>query len=127
MATDTTLDDLCVNTIRTFSMDGGYGMKIAVAAGHAGYALKSIVIDDLQAAGHEVTDRGVVLQITCDNAADVPVPRRAYTFGVVKAAQACGDFQVLAERGRRALRVHLGPDVGADLATLQGVINKAWA
>ena len=127
MATDTTLDDLCVNTIRTLSMDGGYGMKIAVAADHAGCALKSIVIDDLQAAGHEVTDRGVFLQITRDDAADVPVSRRTYTFGVVKAAQARGDFQVLAEHGRRVLRVHLGPDIGAGLATLQGAINKALA
>ena len=39
---------------------------------------------------------------------NLPVPGQKYTFGVVKAAQARGDFQVLAERGRRALRVHLG-------------------
>jgi transaldolase / glucose-6-phosphate isomerase len=43
----------------------------------------------------------------------------AYTFGVVKAAQARGDFEVLAERGRRALRVHLGADVTAGLAPLE--------
>ncbi len=49
---------------------------------------------------------GVFLQITCDDAADLPVPGQKYTFGVVKAAQARGDFQVLAERKRRALRVH---------------------
>ena len=127
MATETTLDDLCVNTIRTFSMDGGYGMQIAVAADHAGYALKPIVIDDLQAAGYEVTGRGVFLQVTRDDAADVPVPRRKFTFGVVKAPQTRGDFQVLAERDRRALRIHLGPDVRAGLATLQGTINKALA
>ena len=36
------------------------------------------------------------------------MPDQKYTFGVVKAAPARGDFQVLAERGRRALRVHLG-------------------
>ncbi len=51
---------------------------------------------------------GVFLQITCDDAADLPVPGARYTFGVVKAAQARGDFQVLVDRGRRALRVHLG-------------------
>jgi transaldolase/glucose-6-phosphate isomerase len=68
---------------------------------------------------------GVFLQITCDNAIDLPVPGHRYTFGVVKAAQARGDFQVLAERKRRALRVHLGPDVGAGLATLQAAIQKA--
>jgi transaldolase/glucose-6-phosphate isomerase len=68
---------------------------------------------------------GVFLQITCDDAIDLPVPGQKYTFGVVKAAQARGDFQVLAERKRRALRVHLGPDVRAGLATLQEAITKA--
>ncbi len=51
---------------------------------------------------------GVFLQITCDDSVELPVPGQKYTFGIVKAAQARGDFQVLAERGRRALRVHLG-------------------
>jgi transaldolase/glucose-6-phosphate isomerase len=44
---------------------------------------------------------------------------------VVKAAQARGDFQVLAERKRRALRVHLGSDVRASLAALQAAISEA--
>jgi transaldolase / glucose-6-phosphate isomerase len=68
---------------------------------------------------------GVFLQITCDDAADLPVPGQRYTFGVVKAAQARGDFQVLAERNRRALRVHLGKDVAAGLATLQSAMKEA--
>ena len=68
---------------------------------------------------------GVFLQITCDDATDLPVPGQQYTFGVVKAAQARGDFQVLAERKRRALRVHLGSDVRAGLAALQAAINEA--
>jgi glucose-6-phosphate isomerase len=68
---------------------------------------------------------GVFLQITCDDAADVPVPGQKYTFGIVKAAQARGDFQVLAERGRRALRVHLGSDLKAGLAKLQEAFNQA--
>jgi len=68
---------------------------------------------------------GVFLQITCDDAVDLPVPGQKYTFGVVKAAQARGDFQVLAERGRRALRLHLGPDVKAGLATLSAAVKKA--
>jgi transaldolase/glucose-6-phosphate isomerase len=61
---------------------------------------------------------GVLLQITCDDDADLPVPGQKYTFGVVKAAQARGDFQVLADRGRRALRVHLGKDVESGLSRL---------
>jgi transaldolase / glucose-6-phosphate isomerase len=68
---------------------------------------------------------GVFLQITCDDALDLPVPGQKYTFGVVKAAQARGDFQILAGRGRRALRAHLGRDVGAGLATLEAAIREA--
>jgi transaldolase/glucose-6-phosphate isomerase len=68
---------------------------------------------------------GVFLQITCDDAVDLPVPQQKYTFGVVKAAQARGDFQVLAERGRRALRVHLGSDVDAGLAQLTTAMQQA--
>ncbi len=70
---------------------------------------------------------GVFLQITCEDAADLPVPGQKYTFGVVKAAQARGDFQVLAERDRRALRVHLGADVQAGLASLRRAIAQALA
>jgi transaldolase/glucose-6-phosphate isomerase len=70
-------------------------------------------------------NRGVFLQVTCDDAKDLAVPGQKYTFGVVKAAQARGDFQVLAERDRRALRVHLGPDLAAGLRTLNAAIEKA--
>jgi len=67
---------------------------------------------------------GVFLQITCDDAQDLPVPGQKYTFGVVKAAQARGDFQVLADRKRRALRVHLGSDVKAGLTKLAELIKQ---
>jgi len=67
---------------------------------------------------------GVFLQVTCDDALELPVPQQKYTFGVVKAAQARGDFQVLAERGRRALRAHLH-DVDAGLVTLTVAVQKA--
>src|SRR6202453_4320154 len=67
---------------------------------------------------------GVFLQVTCDDAQDLPVPGQKYTFGIVKAAQARGDFQVLADRKRRALRVHLH-DVEGGLAALQTAIAKA--
>jgi transaldolase / glucose-6-phosphate isomerase len=48
-----------------------------------------------------------------------------YTFGVVKAAQARGDFEVLAARGRRLLRVHLGTDVLAGLERLKTLVREA--
>jgi transaldolase / glucose-6-phosphate isomerase len=68
---------------------------------------------------------GVFLQITCDDAVDLPVPGQKYTFGIVKAAQARGDFQVLVERGRRALRVHLGKDLKNDLTKLKAAFREA--
>ncbi len=68
---------------------------------------------------------GVFLQITCDDAADLAVPGQTYTFGTVKAAQARGDFQVLADRGRRALRVHLGAGVAAGLRQLADLVGGA--
>jgi transaldolase/glucose-6-phosphate isomerase len=67
---------------------------------------------------------GVFLQITCDDAQDLPVPGQKYTFGAVKAAQARGDFQVLADRKRRALRVHLGSDVKASLTKLAELVRQ---
>ena len=70
---------------------------------------------------------GVFLQITCDDANDLPVPGQKYTFGIVKAAQARGDFAVLSERGRRALRAHLGKNLKAGLATLTKAVQKAIA
>jgi transaldolase / glucose-6-phosphate isomerase len=70
---------------------------------------------------------GVFLQITCDDAKDLLVPGQKYTFGIVKAAQARGDFAVLAERGRRALRVHLGKNLKSGLATLTKAVQKAIA
>ncbi|HEV2103036.1 MAG TPA: bifunctional transaldolase/phosoglucose isomerase [Candidatus Acidoferrum sp.] len=68
---------------------------------------------------------GVFLQLTCDDAADIPVPGQKYTFGIVKAAQARGDFSVLSDRDRRALRIHLGKNVKGDLAKLAKAVKQA--
>src|SRR5574338_22490 len=68
---------------------------------------------------------GVFLQITCDDARDIPVPGQRYSFGVVKAAEARGDFAVLVQRGRRALRVHLGSDVDGGLRALRTALLRA--
>ncbi|WP_025886320.1 bifunctional transaldolase/phosoglucose isomerase [Asaia prunellae] len=70
-------------------------------------------------------DSGVFLQITVDDHADLAVPGERFTFSVVKAAQARGDFDVLSERGRRALRVHIKGPLEAGLAELATVIKKA--
>ena len=64
---------------------------------------------------------GVFLQVTGANPRDLPVPGRNFTFGAVKAAQARGDFQVLNQRGRRALRV----DLSAPLENSLRQLNRA--
>ncbi len=68
---------------------------------------------------------GVFLQITGRPARDLAIPGRKITFGQVQAAQARGDLEVLAERGRRLLRVDLGADVGAGLKRLAEAVDRA--
>ena len=68
---------------------------------------------------------GVFLQITCDDSNDIEVPGHSYSFGVVKAAQASGDFDVLVERGRRALRVHL-KKIDSGLTELARAVDAAF-
>ncbi len=68
-------------------------------------------------------NQGVFLQITSDDAVDLQVPEQKFTFGIVNAAQARGDFQVLLDRQRRALRVHLGENVTEELRKLAEIIR----
>ncbi|WP_213769478.1 bifunctional transaldolase/phosoglucose isomerase [Bradyrhizobium sp. dw_78] len=70
-------------------------------------------------------DSGVFLQITADDARDLLVPGQKASFGVIKTAQARGDFGVLTERGRRALRVHLKGDLASGLKLLDSAIQTA--
>jgi transaldolase/glucose-6-phosphate isomerase len=67
---------------------------------------------------------GVFLQITSADTVDLPVPRHAYTFATVEEAQARGDFDVLAERGRRALRVDVGEDATTGLTALRDAVTR---
>jgi transaldolase/glucose-6-phosphate isomerase len=70
-------------------------------------------------------NKGVFLQITSDDELDLQVPEQKYTFGVVKAAQARGDFQILLDRGRRALRIHVGggKTVNEGLETVNRILD----
>jgi transaldolase / glucose-6-phosphate isomerase len=70
-------------------------------------------------------DSGLFLQVTGGDAVDLPVPGRRLTFGAIKAAQARGDLQVLADRGRRLLRIHMGKDVPAGLERLLGLVEES--
>lgn len=70
---------------------------------------------------------GVFIQITCDNTHDIKIPNCPYTFGLVKDAQAQGDFQVLSKYKRRILRFHLGPNITSGLELLkQKVLESVY-
>jgi transaldolase / glucose-6-phosphate isomerase len=67
---------------------------------------------------------GVFLTITRDPDPDLAVPGRKASFGTVQIAQARGDTDVLAERGRRVLRVHLKRG-GGGVEALQSAVLAA--
>ncbi len=70
-------------------------------------------------------DTGVFLQLTSEDINDIEIPGEKFTFGVLKQAQALGDFESLAARGRRAIRVDLGRDVEKGLRRLLALIKEA--
>jgi transaldolase / glucose-6-phosphate isomerase len=70
-------------------------------------------------------DNGVFLQLTGGPNRDLELPGEKFTFGVLARAQAIGDFQSLASRGRRALSIDLGDDVDAGLAQLASAVKSA--
>lgn len=68
---------------------------------------------------------GVFLQITAQPVRDIVILRRKASFAIVEAAQARGDLDVLAERGRRVLRVDLGRDIEGGLQRLADAIDRS--
>jgi hypothetical protein len=70
-------------------------------------------------------NKGLFLQLTADELGEVPVPGAPYTFGLLKHAQALGDFQALHRHRRRVIRVHLGTDVNKGLEALSKAVNEA--
>ena len=70
-------------------------------------------------------DSGVFLQITADEKEDLEVPGQKASFGTIIAAQARGDFDVLTERGRRALRLHVTGNLAQGLSAIAAAIRAA--
>ena len=70
-------------------------------------------------------DTGLFIQITAENDEDVSIPGRPYSFGVLQAAQAAGDFEALAGRGRKIVRLHLTQGVDAGLSVVARMVRAA--
>lgn len=101
--------------IRSFVRDD---MKLATTVGFGPRFLHST--GQLHKGG---ANNGLFFQITCDDAEDMPVPGKPFTFGTLKTAQEAGDFMALSARKRRVLRVHLGADVEAGLKKLAELLG----
>lgn len=52
-------------------------------------------------------DFGLFLQITAEPVRDLDIPGQGMSFGILERAQALGDYEALAARGRRVLRLNL--------------------
>ena len=68
---------------------------------------------------------GLFLQLTAEDARDIPIPGAPYTFGVFKHAQALGDLQALQKHRRRVGHVDLGPDTTLGLAAFGKALETA--
>ncbi|HLF57934.1 MAG TPA: transaldolase, partial [Thermoanaerobaculia bacterium] len=68
---------------------------------------------------------GVFVVVTDEPRRDLPVPGQRMTFGQAVAAQARGDFAVLVERGRRALRIELQGPAAERLPPLVAAVEAA--
>jgi transaldolase/glucose-6-phosphate isomerase len=70
---------------------------------------------------------GVFLELTRTPERDLAIPGHRASFGTVQLAQALGDLDVLAERGRPWLRIHIEGDVDAGLETIARLVTGALA
>ena len=70
-------------------------------------------------------DPGLFLLLTADEPEDLPIPGEAFTFGVLKRAQALGDYQAMQQHGRRILRLHLRGDPERTLQQLARAVDAA--
>jgi hypothetical protein len=70
-------------------------------------------------------NNGLFIQITADDAQDLPIPGEPYSFSILKQAQALGDLRSLESKQRRVVRLHVGKDVSGQLARLEELVESA--
>ena len=70
---------------------------------------------------------GVFLQITTEHPDDAAIPGQTYSFGVLQAAQAAGDYHSLVLHDRRVARMHLADGVERGLPALASTIERLLA
>jgi hypothetical protein len=66
---------------------------------------------------------GVFLLLTAEESNDSKIPGEAFSFEVLKNAQAIGDYRSLAGRSLRIVRVHLGKNIKDGLDYLHSLLS----
>jgi len=72
-------------------------------------------------------DDAIFLLVTAEETEDLPIPGEPFTFGVLKYAQALGDFQAMRQKRRRVLHVHLRGAPDRSLARFAAALDEAMA
>ena len=70
-------------------------------------------------------DTGAFLLLTAEESDDLPIPGQPFGLGVLKQAQALGDFDAMQQRHRRILRLHLTAPVEQALPRLDRLFAEA--
>lgn len=67
---------------------------------------------------------GIFIQFIGSSVSDLPIPDHAYSFGLLKKAQAIGDMEALIMHNRRVILIDLGEDIINGLNSFKQVIEK---
>jgi hypothetical protein len=65
---------------------------------------------------------GYFIEITSQDAEDIAIPGESYTFGILKSAQAIGDYEALKKKNRQIMRIDLGNE--SELSMLRDLIKS---
>jgi transaldolase / glucose-6-phosphate isomerase len=71
-------------------------------------------------------DTGHYLLLTADDADDIQIPGKPYTFSLLKRAQAQGDLGSLQRHGRHVIRLHFGVEAAQGLARLKEILESTF-
>ena len=108
--------------IQAFRLQVRDGLRLATTVGYGPRYLHST--GQLHKGGPTT---GLFILITADDKEDLAIPGEPYTFGVLKQAQALGDFEALRSKGWPVVRFHLGRHTHAGLDHLTNFVKKAVA
>jgi len=70
-------------------------------------------------------DKGMFIQIVCDDKTDIEIPGKDFSFSILKQAQSEGDFESLQKHDRRVLKFDIGKDINKGLKEIIKEFKRA--